>query len=55
MNFSQWRFTSDWAFTGVQSMKFGEPGAGPMRQDQSYEEGQYTSIESPPLYRGIHS
>jgi PKD repeat protein len=49
-NFGQWQFTSDWAYAGVQAMKFGEPGAAPTRQDQSYEEGQYTSIESPPLY-----
>lgn len=49
-NFSQWQFTSNWAYNGLQAMKFGEPGAGPMRQDQSYEEGQYTAIESPPLF-----
>ena len=50
MNFSQWQFTNAWAYSGLQAMKFGEPGAGPMRQDQSYQEGQYTAIESPPLF-----
>jgi hypothetical protein len=47
----EWSLTNGWAKSGGGSYKFGRPGmAGdPTEQGQHYSEGQFTSLELPPM------
>ncbi|MEM7246350.1 MAG: PKD domain-containing protein [Acidobacteriota bacterium] len=47
----EWRFTDDWAYTGNQAFKFGDPEDDADENDfgQHYKRGQFASLELPPL------
>ncbi|MEM7246346.1 MAG: S8 family serine peptidase [Acidobacteriota bacterium] len=45
----EWAYTTDWAYTGNQALKFGDPDAGVSNVGQHYRRGQFVAFELPPL------